>query len=320
VSAAGVGLIRDRGRLREVEDEWRSCAERSGSAFLTPDWALAWLRHYGVGLELAVLQVRGKHRETIGWMPMALHGSGQRRTLRFIGANLADHLHPLAEHLGSEAEVAAALGAELGGEIDGWSKVTLDNVDVDARWVDALLEAAPTKLATAVTRRNELPYVVLPSSWDEYLAARSRNFRNEVGRKLRRLERDHEVRFRLTEDPRRLPEDLDTFFRLHGARWEQRGGSSSVTPRARAFHRDFSAMALERGWLRLWIMDVDGEPAAAWYGWKLGKRYAYYLAGFSQRWADWSVGFLLMAHTVRAAIEEGASEYDMLLEIGRAHV
>jgi len=47
ISATRVGVISDAGRLREVEDGWRSCAERRGNAFLTPEWALAWLRHYG---------------------------------------------------------------------------------------------------------------------------------------------------------------------------------------------------------------------------------------------------------------------------------
>jgi CelD/BcsL family acetyltransferase involved in cellulose biosynthesis len=260
-----------------------------------------------------VLEVRKGGGQPIGWMPMMLQGTGRRRALRFIGANLADHLHPLAGDLDAESEVAAAMGSELGDDFLAWSTVVLDNVDVDARWLHALRESAPMRLASAVSRRSELPSIALPSSWDEYLASRSRNFRSEVGRKLRRLEREHDVRFRRSEDPEQLRTDIETLFRLHGARWEGRGGSSSDTPRARAFHHEFSARAFERGWLRLWIMEVDGEPVAAWYGWRIGERYAYYLAGFSPRWGDSSVGFILLAHTVRAAIEERASEYDMLL-------
>ena len=79
------------------------------------------------------------------------------------------------------------------------------------------------------------------------------------------------------------------------------------------FHADFTAAALERGWLRLWLMEVDGESVAAWYGWRLGERYSYYLAGFEPRWSDASVGLLLLAHTVHEAIGESASVYDLLL-------
>jgi CelD/BcsL family acetyltransferase involved in cellulose biosynthesis len=311
-SVADVEVIGDWARLRELDDEWRSLAGVRGNVFLTPEWLFAWLRHYGDGAEPAVLEARDPQRRPIGWMPMTLQG-GRPRSLRFAGANLADHLHPLASGSDSELEVAAAFGASLGEGLPGWRTLVLDNVDQNAGWVRSLSGAAPMPLAAVTVRRSQLPYAALPSSWDEYLASRSRNFRSEVGRKLRRLKRDHEVRFRRTDHPDQLGRDLETFFRLHDARWGPRGGSSSQAARARAFHRDFSAEALDRGWLRLWIMEVDLEPVAAWYGWRLGSRYGYYLAGFSPRWAHRSVGFLLLAHTVRSAIEEGASEYDLLL-------
>jgi CelD/BcsL family acetyltransferase involved in cellulose biosynthesis len=305
-------VIRDWGLLRELEDEWRSLAELHGNAFLTPEWLYAWLRHYGDSAEPALLEVRASDQRLLGSMPMTLQGPRRRRLLRFAGANLADHLHPLAGGGDSEVDVAATFGARLGRDLPGWSALVLDNVDVGAGWLRALLESAPMRLAVVTTRRAELPYTVLPASWDDYLRSRSRNFRSEVGRKLRRLEREHEVGFRLTQNPGELRRDLEIFFRLHDARWDRRGGSSSLTARSRAFHRDFSASALERDWLRLWTMEVDREPVAAWYGWRVGQRYAYYLAGFSPDWADRSVGFLLLAQTVRAAIEEGASEYDLL--------
>jgi CelD/BcsL family acetyltransferase involved in cellulose biosynthesis len=106
---------------------------------------------------------------------------------------------------------------------------------------------------------------------------------------------------------------METFFRLHDARWADRGGSSSAGPRVRAFHRDFAAAALARGWLRLWFLEIDGEPAASWYGWRIGSTYAYYLAGFSPAWSRYNVGSVLLAHTIRSALEEGATTYDLLL-------
>jgi CelD/BcsL family acetyltransferase involved in cellulose biosynthesis len=306
-------FLPDWAHIRELEDEWRSLAELRGSAFLTPEWLYAWLRHYGDNTEPALLEVRAPDRRLLGWMPMTLQRRGRRRLLRFAGANLSDRLHPIASSGDAEAKVGAAFGARLERDAPRWSALVLDNVEAEAGWLRSLLEATPTGLASVTTRRAELPYAVLSTSWDDYLRSRSRNFRSEVGRKLRRLEREHEVGFRLTQNPGELRRDVETFFRLHDARWERRGGSSSLTPRARAFHRDFSASALERGWLRLWTMEVDGEPVAAWYGWRVGHRYAYYLAGFLPNWADRSVGFLLLAQTVRAAIGEGASEYDLLL-------
>jgi CelD/BcsL family acetyltransferase involved in cellulose biosynthesis len=305
-------VITDRDRLGEIEGDWRSLAERRGNAFLTPEWYLAWLRNYGAQADPAVIAVRGPAGDLRGIMPLARDRSAHPRSLRFGGSNLADHLHPVAASLADEA-VAAAAGARLGAELSGWSAIVLDNVDVDAAWWRAMMSAAPLSLTATSYRQTTLPCIQLPASWEAYLASRSRNFRSQLGRKLRALERDHQVRFRRTQAAPELASDLETFFRLHYARWESRGGSSSASERTRSFHADFTAAALERGWLRLWLMEVDGDSVAAWYGWRLGDRYSYYLAGFEPRWSDASVGLLLLAHTVREAIEESASEYDLLL-------
>jgi Acetyltransferase (GNAT) domain len=92
------------------------------------------------------------------------------------------------------------------------------------------------------------------------------HFRSQLGRKLRALERNHEVRFPRTQTAPELASDLETFIRLHDARWESRGGSTSASERTRKFHADVTAAALERGWLCLWPMEVDGHSVAAWYG------------------------------------------------------
>ena len=305
-------MIADPHRLAEIEPEWRSLAERRGNAFLTPEWYFAWLRTYGAHADPAVIAVGDAAGDLRGVVPLARDPAARPRSLRFGGANLADHLHPVAAGVDEEG-VAAAAGARLGAEVSGWSAIVLDNVDVDAGWWRAMMSAAPLSLAAVSYRQTTLPWIELPSSWEAYLASRSRNLRSQLGRKLRALERDHEVRFRRTQTAAELGRDLEAFFRLHYARWESRGGSTSASERTQMFHADFTAAALERGWLRLWLMEVDGESVAAWYGWRLGERYSYYLAGFEPRWSDASVGLLLLAHTVHEAIGESASVYDLLL-------
>jgi CelD/BcsL family acetyltransferase involved in cellulose biosynthesis len=79
-----------------------------------------------------------------------------------------------------------------------------------------------------------------------------------------------------------------------------------------AFHRELSAIALERGWLRLWVLWLDRRPAAAFYGFRYGERFLYYQAGFDRAFARWSVGLVAMGLAIRSAIEEGAGEIDFL--------
>jgi CelD/BcsL family acetyltransferase involved in cellulose biosynthesis len=148
-------------------------------------------------------------------------------------------------------------------------------------------------------------------SFDDYLSERSRNFRDQVRRRERGLERDHELRYRLTTGPATLDRDLDTLFSLHGARWQgRRLGEFSAADAA--FHRDFARSALDRGWLRLWTMEIDGAAVAAWYGFRFGDAEWYYQAGRDPAYDDRSVGFVLLAHTIRAAFEDGVREYRFL--------
>jgi hypothetical protein len=85
---------------------------------------------------------------------------------------------------------------------------------------------------------------------------------------------------------------LDTLMRLHAARW----GAGAFEGTAGAFHRDFAHRALDAGWLRLWLMEVDGRPVAAWYGFRFGGVDAFYQSGRDQSWDRYSVGSQLLVH------------------------
>lgn len=305
-------VITDRTALRSHESEWRELAERRDNAFITPEWFWAWLDSYGESAELAVLAARRVDGSLLGLMPLVVATTGRPRTLRFAGAAHADHLHPVC--LQEDEEIVASAVAAAMSEVSGrWTVAVLDNVDAGARWWRALARA-PLVVGVASHRETVLPVIDLGTDgWEHYLASRGRNFRDQARRYPRRLERRHRVSYRRTADESELDDDMATFFRLHDARWDARGGSSMAGERARSFQLDFARSALRRGWLRLWFLEVDGTAVAAWYGWRLGDRYAYYQAGFDPAWEHMSVGFVLMVHTVRSAIEEGASHYDMLL-------
>jgi CelD/BcsL family acetyltransferase involved in cellulose biosynthesis len=148
-------------------------------------------------------------------------------------------------------------------------------------------------------------------SWDDYLASRSRNFRDQVRRRERKLIREQGLSFRLSDDPERLADDMEALFRLHRERWGDE--SSGVFDGSGAdFHRAFAAAALEAGWLRLWLAEIGGETVAAWYGWRFAGSEWYYQAGRDRRFDGYSLGFVLLAHTVREAMNDGVDAYRFL--------
>jgi CelD/BcsL family acetyltransferase involved in cellulose biosynthesis len=286
-------------------DEWRALAEAAGNAFTTPEWYGAYARHYGADAPPFVVRVRDADGSLAGLLPLCRSG----RTVRFAGANVGDRFAPVAV-AGREAEVARAAAGALGREA-----VVLHNVDAGAPWIGALGEGLRGRVAATRLRGSVMPFVPLTGhTWDTFLGARSRNFRSQVRRKERALVDGEGAKFRATAVPGEVRADVAEFFRLHNSRWDEREGGSTITsPAVHAFHEDFAAAALEQGWLRMSFLEVEGTAVAALYAWRIGGRYAYFQAGFDTAWADKSVGLVLMAHTVREAIEEGADEYDLLL-------
>jgi CelD/BcsL family acetyltransferase involved in cellulose biosynthesis len=294
-----------------LADAWRRLAELRENPFLTPEWYRAWLQANPAEEPFAIAwRVDGEVR---GVLPLVRVAGGPIRTLRFAGARRGDWFTP-ACRLEDEAAMAAACAELLKGERGGW-RLQLDRIDCESAWPQALWgEGVARSVAPARSRRTDvLPYIAFgEDGYEGYLAERSRNFRSQLGRRRRKLEREHGLGFRATTEPGQLDADFDTFFQLHDERWSDRGGSSSDSEEVRAFQREFAGAALERGWLRLWIAEADGAPRAAWYGWRIGDRYCYSLSGLSKDYESFALGTVLLAHTIEQAAAEGAQIYDLM--------
>jgi CelD/BcsL family acetyltransferase involved in cellulose biosynthesis len=285
--------------LDHLRDEWDRLAEASGNLFATFEWASAWWGHAAGARESLLLGAcRSPDGSTVGLVPLAVDRHRRLEIARLVGHGPADRLAPICAPGDREAvaEATHALLAESGADLfigeqmpaeEGWSSL------LGARVLE--LEASPVISIAGL-------------DWEGFLAARSRNFRQQVRRHERRLAERGELRFRLS-DPGRLQQDLETLFALHEARWSD-GGSQAFSEPLRALHREFAPAAQSRGWLRLWVLELDGAPLAAWYGFRFGGAEWFYQSGRRPE-AD-HVGSTLLAHTVRAAIEDGTTEYRLL--------
>jgi CelD/BcsL family acetyltransferase involved in cellulose biosynthesis len=312
---APVEVIDRKDALTPVLDAWRRLAVARGNAFVTPEWYLAVLDALHGDAVPAVAVMRGGDGSVGGLLPLLeRRSSSGRRLISFPGTRFGDIFHPVAEQE-DEVKVAAAVAPSLARHLGARCRLDLGRVGAEAGWWRELARAWPSRMTVVPQPEEALPYIALEGfDWQQYLATRSGQFRNQVKRKMRSLERDHEVRLRRSATTEEVSSDIETLFDLHDARWQKRRRASSMSAaEARDLHRGFAAAAHEHGWLRLYLLEVDGAAVAAWYGWRLGDRFSYYQAGFEPAWSRFSVGFLLLAETVREAIAEGAAEYDLLV-------
>jgi CelD/BcsL family acetyltransferase involved in cellulose biosynthesis len=280
----------------EVRDDWLAIGPRSGNLFATWEWAACWWEHYGAHAGANIVVAR-RDGVPVAIVPLVLRHRGPLGVLRFLGHGPSDQLGPITapEHAEDGADALELALKRL-------------------RWSIFVGEQLPAGLADrlggVVVGREGSPVLPLVApTWDAFLATRSRNFREQLRRKERKLRDLHEIEFRLADDPRRLPSDLDALFRLHRARWE---GRKTDFSRDEAFHRAFADLALDRGWLRLWLLEADGLAVAAWLGFRYAGRELYYQSGRDPAWDESSVGFILLMHSIREALESGADAYCFL--------
>jgi CelD/BcsL family acetyltransferase involved in cellulose biosynthesis len=218
---------------------------------------------------------------------------------RFIGHGAADQLQPLCEP--SDASLAANA---LGSVLPGAGVVLAERLPTAWDWTRAI--------GGRIVHRDASPVIdlVAEGGWDGFLANRSANFRQQVRRRARRLHRGLGVSFRLLTRPDRLPGAFDALIALHLAHWGRR--SSAFVGAREDFHREFAALALERGWLRLWLAEAEGTPIAAWYGFRFAGVESFYQLGHDPAWDRYAVGLGILEHSIRASFVDGMREYRLL--------
>jgi CelD/BcsL family acetyltransferase involved in cellulose biosynthesis len=305
-----------------LRGEWNALLARSDAAtpFLTWEWLSAWWRTLGAGLRLQILAVRSEGR-LVGIAPLFVPRWEPRRLrlyphVSFLGSPLtqgnvgSDYLDFIVDPTVPEAvdELAAALGTT--GRVLDLGQVAAER---------SAAERVSRRLVGSGWRLQQEPRDVCPwidlegHDWESYLAARGSEHRYAVQRKLRKIRRDFEMSFaRVTEEGDRR-EALQQLMDLHERRWRERGESDAFhTPALRSFHEEFTAHALANGWLRLYVLRLDGAPAAAFYGLRYGDTVSFFQSGFDPAFARHSVGVVTMALSIKEAIAEGARRYDML--------
>jgi CelD/BcsL family acetyltransferase involved in cellulose biosynthesis len=285
-----VDLVDD---LDPLRDDWTRLAAASGNVFATWEWNELWWRHYGRRRKLRVAVSRGDDDRIDAIVPLFVWSRRPLRILRLIGHGHGDRLGPICRQ--DDAETAEwALRLALGAE--PYDLFVGDWVAGDRDWAGVL--------GGRVVRKTGYPILRWPDgSWDDLLAAQSQRFRKTFRQSRNRLERGHDVSYRYADDAT-LERDLDAAFRLHRVRFGEH--PCNFCGEHEPFQREFAARALERGWLRLLLLEVDGEPIGAKYGFLFQNAYFAYQSGRDPAWERESVGFLLELETIRRTLEEGA--------------
>lgn len=311
--------VRDIGKFEWLRLEWNELlkASSSNSVFLTWEWLFTWWKHLSGRRQLHLLVLR-RDNKLVGVAPLAIRARQPERlipfrTLEFLGTGTvgSDYLDLIIRR-GEEDDVLKALTSYL-----LHHKLVIEFTRVKATsMLVARLESELVDRGWAVshTTVGVCPYIDLSDmSWDSYLQTLGPAHRANVRRRTKSAIKKFELKLELPNSERHRSIYFAMFVDLHRKRWESRDDVDEMdTPDMLQFHAELSRIASQREWLRLFILFLDGVPAAAIYAFMYNNKYYFYQSGFDPAFSRYSVGLVMMGLTIKAAIDEGADEYDML--------
>ena len=294
---------------------WAAVAReaRQSSPFLSHDWfACCW-------------RTAGPQRRREVWVledsagPLALLPLVYTRTtVRGIPVRVLGILDspdtPFADFLVTRGhdEVTAALAQVLRERRD-WDLLRLAKLPAEGATAKALETNLAHDFPGRVAGRLQSPYLQLGGGWEAFFRARSQRFRKTC----RSIENRVRRRGPLTVEEHRSVDPDGPVFRdlleVSLASWKAEQGVALATmdgmPR---FFRELTRRASARGWLRLWVLRLEGRAVATEY--QIGANGTVHAlrADYDATLADLSPGAYLNLEIVRRLFEEpDLHVYDM---------
>ena len=315
-----INLSHDPADLAVLRPEWDDLvAARETNLFcLTWEWATTWWGAYGDGRQLWLITARTPSGELVGLVPLVDKrrkvGPIRWRELVLLGADDVepDHVDLLTKPGWEEAVVQGAIDTL---RVHGrqWDTIRLASLRADSVHLPILERSG---FPVRATEGPLCPYITLPGDWETYSQSLGKDLRKKLRRYTNRLERAYpgQIAYRRVADPADLDRTLAVLMDFHQERFEARGGVGAFgTPERRAFHQAITRLGLERGWMRLLVLNVAGRDVAAIYTMQHQDKVCDYQSGFDPAFAEFSLGHLMTAYSIQRGIEEeGVVEYDLL--------
>lgn len=295
---------------------WRAVATESGqtSPFLSHEWFGCCWRAAPPDRRPELLLVEDSGGP-VAMVPLvhwkgALHGL----PVRFVGLVSAPDT-AFADWLivGRPEPVIEAVMSDLAARRD-WDVMALNGLPISSPTLKALSGWLPGRYRWQRVRSQRSPYLNTAGTWEEFWATTSQRFKKTVRNVRNRLAKTGTVAI---EEHRSVALDSPAFADLldvSARSWKaQRALAIANMPGMAQFFRELTVHASAQGWLRLWIMRLDGRAVATEYQLEADGRVHALRADIDASVPDdLSPGTHLSAEIVRTLFgRETVYEYDM---------
>jgi len=286
---------------------YRHATERSlewGCLFVLPEWLEVWWAEFGINAGLNIQSV-GYQEDVIGLAPLQVQGD---RAAFIGGTNVCDYLDFIVAP-GKEEVFFPVLLDHL--DQQGIKELDLGLLRPDSKVLANLVNVAESRGLKVSTRQEDIALeLVLPSTWEDYLAILNGKQRHEVKRKIRRLDEAGDINFRVVEDAAEIPEQMTVFFELFKKSSTEK--AAFMTDQMVSFFRATAVAMAKLKILKLYILELNAAPVATSMCFDFNDALHLYNSGFDPRFRALAVGLLCKVFSIKDSIEKGRKRYDFL--------
>ena len=301
-------LITDIEELAGFSEPWRELAHACSCPAALPGWQLAWWRHVAPEGSLLRAVTVFENEDLVGIAPFFVN-PGRRVDYRLLGAVATNRISPLAAPR-REREIAALVAPTLAGSSPSPDLVAFEGVDAASPWQQFFVESWPGRFRPwrYVSSIHPAPVLELEGGFEEWLAARSGNFRRQIARARRQLEAEGGS-VGLALEPAAVEQATKAFGVLHLRRWHRRGGSG-LGESVSALLEDAAANLVGRGEMRLWVVELDGRPLCVSVFLVVGGEVYFLNSGFDESRGDLKPGMVALFAAVEDSFARGERRFD----------
>jgi hypothetical protein len=242
-----------------------------------------------------------EEKRVLAMLPLSKRGSGHYQSLKHLYSSLSTLL--LAESRQEEILQCLVGGLRIlpvhSLEID-----PISEEDSNLLRLQQTLEASGFECQRYFRFRNWI-HRTHGESFADYMAARPSRVRNTIARKSKKLAREHGYRIQLFTGGD-LKQALDDYSRVYAASWKPN----------EVFQGFVSGLATHLsgpGWLRLAILYIGDQPAAAQFWFVVRGKASIFKLVYDQNWKQYSPGSILIAYLMKHVIDtDRVDEIDFL--------
>lgn len=303
-----------------IRDTWN---EHAGTnPFLRWEWMFQWWTEFGTRDQLAIVIVRDLEGQAVAIAPWFRHDSRLQGTvIRQLGSGAvcSDYVSLLADPESPErAQIVSALAALI---TDGGSRSVFAGVDLfefeghrsDDGFMNDLFEALTGHGVRVEREEFSASWATrLEPDWNSFETRLHRSFRRKTRKAAKRID-SQEVQLTRATSPESIAAQWETLVDLHQRRRNSLGEPGCFADAAfERFLRKATIELADAGRAIVNVAHYEGQPLAANVEFTGGESIFMYQSGVEPDRMAWEPGHLLLTHSIRHAIAENFTRFDLL--------